>query len=532
MKLLSLYLDHDSSACVLDNGSIIYYSMEERLSRIKHDSGCKFLVSDLLKKKFIYFDLIIVSYIHSIHEDNLRIILDNFEYKKLIIDTENHHKFHAFSGFINSNFEESLCFVFDGGGSLTKNITNKFPNHYFKEIESVFYFNKNIKKEKLIYKHYHLVKNPHENIINYEENVNEYIDTNIKISTELSVGWKFEKFCVENGFSYFDAGKIMGLAQYKNKTNFLKNPYDSDTWKSLVDKSFCLQKETQEHVLNLILKYVKETGIKNIVISGGYALNCVANYFYLKNTTNINIFIDPICFDAGISIGSAYFYSKIYSKDSINYIKNVYIGNKDTYDDFNIDHKKYKIYKNASAEDVANLLIDQKSIAIFQGNSESGQRALGNRSIIFDPRNINAKDVLNKIKKRESYRPFAVSVLLEYVHDWFELICLNSSPYMQYAVKAKKKTIDLVPSSIHVDGTSRIQTITKDQNLIFYNIIKEFYKKTEIPMILNTSFNLAGEPLVDNLNDAIKTIDSSFIDYLYLPEIKMIISKKNSQLIF
>ena len=216
----------------------------------------------------------------------------------------------------------------------------------------------------------------------------------------------------------------------------------------------------------------------------------------------------------------------------INYIKNVYIGNKDTYDDFNIDHKKYKIYKNASAEDVANLLIDQKSIAIFQGNSESGQRALGNRSIIFDPRNINAKDVLNKIKKRESYRPFAVSVLLEYVHDWFELICLNSSPYMQYAVKAKKKTIDLVPSSIHVDGTSRIQTITKDQNLIFYNIIKEFYKKTEIPMILNTSFNLAGEPLVDNLNDAIKTIDSSFIDYLYLPEIKMIISKKNSQLIF
>ena len=85
MKLLSLYLDHDSSACVLDNGSIIYYSMEERLSRIKHDSGCKFLVSDLLKKKFIYFDLIIVSYIHSIHEDNLRIILDNFEYKKLIL---------------------------------------------------------------------------------------------------------------------------------------------------------------------------------------------------------------------------------------------------------------------------------------------------------------------------------------------------------------------------------------------------------------------------------------------------------------
>ena len=100
---------------------------------------------------------------------------------------------------------------------------------------------------------------------------------------------------------------------------------------------------------------------------------------------------------------------------------------------------------------------------------------------------------------------------------------------MQYAVKAKKKTIDLVPSSIHVDGTSRIQTITKDQNLIFYNIIKEFYKKTEIPMILNTSFNLAGEPLVDNLNDAIKTIDSSFIDYLYLPEIKMIISKKRLQ---
>ena len=169
--------------------------------------------------------------------------------------------------------------------------------------------------------------------------------------------------------------------------------------------------------------------------------------------------------------------------------------------------------------DVVKNIIEGKIVAIFQGGSEWGPRALGNRSILFDPRNPDAKDIVNKVKKREWYRPFAGTILLEHANDYFEMLTIKETPYMSYAIPAKQKARDEVPGIIHVDGTCRIQTVTREQNKHFYDLIEEFYKQTGEPILINTSFNLAGEPLVETLEDAKDTVNRSDIDLLYTPEL-------------
>ena len=174
------------------------------------------------------------------------------------------------------------------------------------------------------------------------------------------------------------------------------------------------------------------------------------------------------------------------------------------------------INKNEAVKQILN----QQVVAIFQNSSEYGPRGLGNRSLLFDPRNKNGKDIVNKIKKREWFRPFAGTVLLEYAHDWFDMGTIKESPYMSYAIPVKEEKKSVIPAITHVDGTCRIQTVTQEQNKNFYELIKEFYKKTEVPILFNTSFNLAGEPLVETLDDARSTIERSDLEYIYLPDLQ------------
>jgi carbamoyltransferase len=168
-------------------------------------------------------------------------------------------------------------------------------------------------------------------------------------------------------------------------------------------------------------------------------------------------------------------------------------------------------------EDATNVLLEQKPLIIFQNHSEWGLRALGNRSILFDPRNKNAKNIVNSFKKREWWRPLAGTILLEHAHEWFDMGSLKESPYMSFAVDAKQKTIEKIPSIVHIDNTCRIQTITKEQNFYFYSLIENFYKKTNVPVLLNTSFNLAGFPLVEDLKNAKIVCKISEFKYIYLP---------------
>ena len=164
------------------------------------------------------------------------------------------------------------------------------------------------------------------------------------------------------------------------------------------------------------------------------------------------------------------------------------------------------------------ILLEQKPLVIFQGKSEWGPRALGNRSILFDSRNKDAKNIVNTFKKREWWRPLAGTILLEHVHDWFDIGTLKESPFMSFAVYAKQQAIEKIPSIVHVDNTCRIQTVTQKQNLNYYNLILEFYKKTNVPVLLNTSFNLAGMPIVENFEQAEWTCSNSEFKYLYTPK--------------
>ena len=171
-------------------------------------------------------------------------------------------------------------------------------------------------------------------------------------------------------------------------------------------------------------------------------------------------------------------------------------------------------------EEAINKILEQEIVAIFQKSSEYGPRALGNRSLLFDPRNKNGKDIVNKVKRREWFRPFAGTVLLEHAKDWFEMGTIKESVYMSYAVPVKEDKKNLIPCITHVDGTCRVQTLTKEQNKNFYELIEEFYKRTNVPILFNTSFNLAGEPLVETLSDAHSTIERSDLKYLYLPDLQ------------
>ena len=183
------------------------------------------------------------------------------------------------------------------------------------------------------------------------------------------------------------------------------------------------------------------------------------------------------------------------------------------------------VQENIQYSDVAKLLADKKIVALFQGRSESGPRALGNRSMLYTPTDLNGRDHVNKIKGREYFRPLAASMMLEHANEWFDMLGIPESPYMTFSFTCREDKKDIIPSVIHVDGSCRIQTVTEQQNFHYYNLIKAFYQLTSVPMILNTSLNLGGEPLVETIDDAFKTFAKSKIDCLYLPELELLVSK-------
>jgi len=191
--------------------------------------------------------------------------------------------------------------------------------------------------------------------------------------------------------------------------------------------------------------------------------------------------------------------------------------------DYRYDSRDIRDVVQTGPKEIAEILANRNVVAIYQGQAEAGPRALGNRSILYDPRDPDGRDVVNKIKKREYFRPFAGSVLEDKASEWFDMATLKSSPYMMYAVQALDERRNLMPGLQHNDGTSRIQTVNESQNKNYYNLIKEFDKITGVPMLLNTSFNLAGDTLVQTMDDAIRTCREGGIEFLYCPDINTLI---------
>ena len=582
---------HNAGVCLLKDGEIVFSIEEERLTRQKYDGGPLAAIVKI-KEYTDRLDYLVVA-----HTQNLRETAGKIDYtgddvytglaRKLgLIDRTSdlrnhpqvidlsfiHHKLHAACAFYRSGFDQAAAVVVDGAGTFVTLSINNEPTLTW-EVESIFEcsYPSNFKT---VYKHLGtrgptpgaLVRD-FDSSMYQEEGTHELL-----LSDRAGITKVYEAVTQYCGFSSIEAGKTMGLFPYGNKNNTIPNLFDGSAKYPLSnrniiipnypngamvnnmifdyidnsdsddltilqnrrDLAYACQKETQEQVLKLIRKAAKDTGLNRVVLSGGYGLNCVANYYYLEQLKDdgIELYCEPISNDAGTAIGAALLFHKSMTRDNTVYDRadSLYLGPEQVYLDKDIDTLVREFHaemSEANYSDIVNLLVEKNIVAIFQGRSENGPRALGNRSLLFDPRFIDGKDYVNQVKRREYFRPFAGSILKEHAHEWFDLRGINESPTMMYAVNCQPGVEEKIPSIIHVDGTCRIQTVSEKQNKHYYNLITAFYEQTGVPIVFNTSFNLGGDPLVETLEDAVSTLAKSNIEYLYLPEYGKLISIKN-----
>ena len=275
----------------------------------------------------------------------------------------------------------------------------------------------------------------------------------------------------------------------------------------------------EELVVECMIMLRDHYNIRNLCIGGGCGLNGIINYKLQEHFDNV--YIPPATSDCGLSIGCA-LYGKhvILNKEVVDYgniaFKGLFYHIEESFFD-KYDVKSEKVDYHILYKRIAKYISEGKIIGWYQGRSESGPRALGNRSILADPTNKQIKEILNKrVKHREWFRPFAPSILKEYVGDYFDHV--TDEKYMLKIAKVKKDKLDLIPSVIHIDNTARLQTVSLEDNKHFYNLIKAFYNITNVPILLNTSFNVAGEPIVESPKDALDCFVSTEIDVLVLQD--------------
>jgi carbamoyltransferase len=284
------------------------------------------------------------------------------------------------------------------------------------------------------------------------------------------------------------------------------------------DIAASLQAILEEVVFSLLEQLYRITHTENLCLAGGTFLNCVLNGMIPQRTAFKNIFVQPGAGDAGTSIGNCfYIHSQILNMQSDFIMRDSYLGTEYSRHDIEQAIRGYELkYECGDVEKKAAISLTQgKALGWFQGKMEFGPRALGNRSILADPRREEIKDILNKkVKHRESFRPFAPSVLLEHCGEYFDSD--RQSPFMLMVYNVLPDKRGIVPAITHVDGTGRVQTVDADSNPAYRKLIEEFYKLTGIPLILNTSFNTKGEPINNSQQDAIETFLNSQLDVLVI----------------
>ena len=569
-NILGISTGHNSSACLLSDGEVKHFMEEERLSREKYSANPFKAVIDIVSKNKI--DAVAVAstaphYAEMEWDGNnvWEVLINKYQKKspQFYYFNLHHHLTHASTALYNSGFKKAIALIIDGAGSSVNINDKKIKEHanvnfilknsplFVYETESVFELNENNIK-------------PLYNFYTANDIVRNTKEEKFEISSAVNIAQVYSAVNLYLGFLPLEEGKTMGLSSYGKLNKSIpklylnkrgdKNIFDNELptraninvisykefWENRKitggfnkfhkDLAFTVQQESQEVVGDLVQSTINNTGITNICCSGGYFLNCVANYYLTKRFPNVNFYFEPISSDAGTSIGAARLLhlkhspSTLFPKQKVIYYGQQYSTNKlkDS-----IDNKKnmFKQLKTTPQE-IAKLISERNIVCIFQGRSEAGPRALGNRSILYDPTDPNGKDFVNTVKKREWFRPFAGTVLLEKAKDYFDMAGLDESPFMMYAMDVWPDKQNKIPCITHVDGTCRIQTLTKEQNPHYYKLIQEFEKITGIPILFNTSFNLAGDPLVETIEDALETILKSELKYLYLPELEMLLEKK------
>lgn len=568
---------HNGATCLLKDGELVFYIEEERLSRKKYDGGPLAGLVKILEYTD-KLDYLVIAHTQPLSQaGKIDFIGDDmytgFARKMGLIDRNAdprehpqvidlgmiHHELHAACTFYNSGFEEAAVLIVDGAGTfvplgdsgetgweLESIFSASYPCNFATKYKHIGVRGPQISFEKLNVPHNNRGK---------PEDLHDVI-----FSDHPGITKCYEAMTNYCGFNFIEAGKAMGLAPYgkpnskipqiflgeegrylSNRNLFVPNypngafidrvtfpALDSEGIEIRKDVAYAVQKATEEQMVRLIHDAIKRTGQTNVCIAGGYGLNCVANYEYLKHLPEgINLYVEPISHDGGTCIGAAKLVYHDLTKDmTIRKQTSIYYGPDyfEKYGSYKLDLNHDETITDVTKDDVVELISQGNIVCMYQGRSEAGPRALGNRSILFDPRVKNGKDIVNEVKHREWFRPFAGTILKEHVHTWFDLRGMDASPFMMYAVDCQPGVEEKIPSIIHVDGTCRIQTVTEDENKHYYELISKFNEKTGVPILFNTSFNLGGEPLVETIDDALRTLRHSGLNYLYLPEIGKLIN--------
>jgi len=575
---------HDSAATILINGEIYAAAQEERFTRKKHDpsyprNAINFVLKSanlklgevdqivFFEKPFLKFERLLETYVAFAPKGFIsfskamplwikeKLFQKNLLFNKLKEHDSNyksdeniyfsdHHLSHAASAFFPSPFEEAVILTADGVGEWATTTVaigkgNKldikkeihFP-HSLGLLYSAFTYYTGFKVNSGEYKLMGLA--PYGNPI-YEDKIYQLVDIKEDGTFRLN----------QNYFNY-----ATGLTMTNEKFHNLfgqkpRNPINERLTQFHMDIAASIQKVTEDIMIKLSRSIRDEYNIKNLCLAGGVALNCVANGKILKEKIFDNIWIQPAAGDAGGSLGAALalWYLDQGNKRIVNpkdSMKGSYLGPEFTQNE--IEKELKSIGANFNTFDYENLinktssfLSEGKAIGWFQGKMEFGPRALGGRSILGDPRSEKMQKNLNlKVKYRESFRPFAPSIIKEDLQDWFNLNC--ESPYMLLVAEINsEKKIEMteeqkklfgieklnikrseIPAVTHVDYSARIQTVTQTNNKPYYDLISKFKEITGCPVIVNTSFNVRGEPIVNTPSDAFNCFMGTELDYLVI----------------
>ena len=575
---------HDSAACILKDGDIVAAAQEERFTRKKHDSSYPYNAIEFVldfanlklsevdqiiffEKPFLKFERLLETYVafapkgfisfskampiwikEKLFQKNLLFNKlkkhdKNYQSDKNIFFSE-HHLSHAASAFFPSPFDEAVILTADGVGEWATTTVaigkgNKleikkeihFP-HSLGLLYSAFTYYTGFKVNSGEYKLMGLA--PYGKEI-YVDKIKKLID--IKDDGTFRLDQKY--------FNY-----ATGLTMTNDKFNNLfgskpRNPQNEKITQFHMDIAASIQKVTEEIMIKLAKSIRHEYKLKNLCLAGGVALNCVANGKILQEKIFDNIWVQPAAGDAGGSLGAAlalwhidhHKQRKVNSNDNM---KGSYLGPEFTQIQIEKELKSIGAnFETTNYEDLINLaseyLSKEKAIGWFQGRMEFGPRALGSRSILGDPRSDKMQKNLNlKVKYRESFRPFAPSVLREDLSKWFDINV--DSPYMLLVADVNfEKKIEMneeekklfgieklnikrseIPAVTHVDYSARIQTVSKKTNKRYYDLISKFKEKTSCPVIVNTSFNVRGEPIVNSPTDAFNCFMGTELDYLVI----------------
>jgi carbamoyltransferase len=570
MYILGINAFHgDSSACLLKDGKVLCATEEERFRRVKHWAGfpseaIKFCLEDegisieqvdhitiSRDPKANFFKKVLHSLKNSISISTIWNRLTNakkvssvkgelaktFKLPESAIKAEvhniEHHRSHIASSFFASRFDESAILSIDGFGDFTSTMTAIGKGNKFNVLDEVNY--------------------PHSlgvfystvtQFLGFPNYGDEYKVMGLAPYGEAKYLKELEQILTltDDGFfklnkKYFKHFKEGVAMSWEGGSPIIESLFTSE-WEKLfrkarekndelekfhIDLATSVQKFTEKVISHMLNHLQKKTGCENICITGGVAQNSVANGKILESTNFKNIYIPSAGHDAGTSIGSAlYLYNQILGNERLEEITSAYFGKKSSQEEIvkvlEKENVEYKIYSDEDLyEKVSDKLVDGGVVGWFQGRAEFGPRALGHRSIIVDPRRKDAKDLLNdKIKRRESFRPFAPSILKEAVSDYF--VQKDTVPFMEKVFDIKKDKYNEIPAVTHVDGTGRLQSVDKDVSPRYHKLISKFAEKSGVPILLNTSFN-ENEPIVNKPEEALSCFLRTKMDMLVMENI-------------